>query len=372
MARGSQKALSQLDELIWSHAEDATPPGVRLAEAIQGAAKEEGETQLTFWTLIADGVEPLSRLAEASADGSIREVKQAGDVGLIRAQDKDGQFQVSIWPSQKDNVFLLVGTAPVTDARWKRVERWVRRAAPRLVPFLLNDSEITGICAALAEHGRVEVSRLTARIREDDSSFSRGWREGRTKLRPTYQQALEEARGKMLRTLTLHVDNGLSLHLRRDAGATYYNGNFEIFASSVLSQLVSAADQRRNLLADRERTAPNPAETAIAVKVPDGTFDEAGATEDLIEAMLGQRSMGVAVLHRNPYLHISITDYLDGSNFDAFVTRSDEIAIHPGYRATIGALSRLTERMAQAFGGIEVAEIAATPVPTKDELLAGS
>ncbi len=59
MARGSQKALSQLDELIWSHAEDVAPPGVRLAEAIRGAAMEEGETQLTFWTLIADGVEPL-------------------------------------------------------------------------------------------------------------------------------------------------------------------------------------------------------------------------------------------------------------------------------------------------------------------------
>jgi hypothetical protein len=371
MAR-TQRDLSRLDELILAHAGAIAPSGARLAEAIREAAKEEGESQLTFWTLIADGDAPLARLSDAAADGTIREVNEVGDVGLIRAQDREGQFQVSLWPSRADDVYLLVGTAPVTDARWKRVERWVRRAAPRLVSFLLNESEISGICSGLAEHGRVEVSRLTARIREDDSSFSRGWREGRTKLRPTYQQALEEARGKMIRTLTLHVENGLSLHLRRDAGATYYSGDFEVFASSVLSQLVSAAAQRRKLLDGRQRTAPSPAETAIAVKVPTGTFDDTEATEDLIEAMLGQRSTGVAVLHRNPYLHIAITDYLDGSNFDAFVTRSDEIAIHPGYRATIGALSRLTERMAQTFGGVEVAEIAAAPIPTKDELLAGS
>jgi hypothetical protein len=369
MPRPSSKSLTLLDELIWSHAADLASPGARLAEAVSEASSQQAETQLTFWTLIADGVDPLERLAKAGA-ASIREVQETGGIGLIRAEDPAGLFQLSIWPTSAEDVFNLVGTAPVTDDRWKRVERWVRRAAPRLVPFLLNEAEMTEICAGLSEYGRVEVSRLTARIREDDSSFSRGWPASRTKLRPSYQQALGEADGKMLRTLTLHVEERLSMHLRREAGATFYNGDFGIFGAAVISRLVSAAKQRKDLLVDRQRTTPKPAETAIAVKVPGGTFDRPDTTQELVDAMLEQRATGVAVLHRNPYLHISITDYLDGSNFDAFVTRSDEIAIHPGYRATMGALSRLTERMAQVFGGIEVAEIAAAPRPTKDELLA--
>jgi hypothetical protein len=63
-----------------------------------------------------------------------------------------------------------------------------------------------------------------------------------------------------------------------------------------------------------------------------------------------------------------VTDYLDGSNFDAFITSDDRVLIYPGYRASMGALTRLTEHLAERFAAREVANVQASTPPTRDEL----
>ena len=64
--------------------------------------------------------------------------------------------------------------------------------------------------------------------------------------------------------------------------------------------------------------------------------------------------MGVAVVHRNPYLHVAVTDYTDGSNFDVFVTDPSEIVVHPGFTASIGSLNRLLQRIGETLPALEV------------------
>ncbi|MDQ3630264.1 MAG: hypothetical protein M3417_03090 [Actinomycetota bacterium] len=258
---------------------------------------------------------------------------------------------------------------PVTDERWRRVERWLANSAPRVVPFVLNQSDFEGVGAALAEHGRVDVSRLTARVLSDGSSYTRGWPEGRRAPRPTYTQALGELEElASVRTLTVHVGDLLSLHMRRQAGATFYGGSFRLFEDIVLTALVGAAARRRSLLTGRERQPHARQEHAIAVQMPTGIFANAESVSDLLEALSEQRGVGIAVLHRNPYLHVAVTDYLDGSNFDAFVTVDDRVLIYPGYRASVGAFTRLTEHLAERFAAREIADVAASTPPTREEL----
>ena len=171
-----------------------------------------------------------------------------------------------------------------------------------------------------------------------------------------------------MRTLTIHVGDLLSLHLRRHAGATFYGGSFRLFEDVVLAALIGAAARRQALLSNRERHAHVRTEQAIAVQMTSGIFADAGSISDLLEALSEQRGVGVAVLHRNPYLHVAVTDYLDGSNFDAFVTSDDKVLIYPGYRASAGALTRLTEHIAERFAAREVVDVPASMPPTRDEL----
>jgi hypothetical protein len=108
----------------------------------------------------------------------------------LRKQD----YLVSVWPAQETGVYHLVGSAPVTDNRWRRVETtWVRQVAPKLSPLTLNESDFEAIGDALMEHGDVEVSRLTARVLEDHSSYYCGWHSELVRQRPTHREALREA-----------------------------------------------------------------------------------------------------------------------------------------------------------------------------------
>ena len=98
-------------------------------------------------------------------------------------------------------------------------------------------------------------------------------------------------------------------------------------------------------------------------------LDDPAVISDLLHEMAKPIGFSIAVLHRNPYLHVAVTDYLDGSNFDAFVTEHDRIVIHPGYRATAEALGRFTQAISDRFGARSVEEIAAASPPTLTDLL---
>jgi hypothetical protein len=361
------ETLSPFDRALWACATgEASPKSLHdtVATTFTGGRHE----QLTVWTVLADE-DPTDLLARVGAH-VIESRAHAGSVGLLLVSDNAGPFVLGVWPTAEAGVFNLIGTVPVTDQRWRRVERWVAHGAPRVVGFVLNEADFDGIGAALAEHGRVEVSRLAARMLADGSSYSRGWPESRRHDRPTYRQAISEVEGQAsIRTLTLHLsDNTLSLHLRRHAGATYYGGTFRLFEDVVLFALVSAAGRRRRLLTDRARRSSAVAKTAIAVKLPTAMFADPEQVAALLETLGEQRGTGIAVLHRNPYLHVAVTDYLDGSNADVFVLSDDAVVIYPGYRASTGALTRLTEHLAERFAAREVADIPASSPPTVDEL----
>ena len=59
--------------------------------------------------------------------------------------------------------------------------------------------------------------------------------------------------------------------------------------------------------------------------LPGPVLVDAEATGEVLAELEGQRDISLAVLHRNPYLHVVVTDYSDGSNFDVVVTN-----VHPG------------------------------------------
>ena len=128
------------------------------------------------------------------------------------------------------------------------------RAAPALTPIILNKADFEAIGDALSEHGDVAVNRLTARVVEDHSSYFRGWHGSEGRRQPTHRQALAETRDMLVRTISLRVGDRLSVHLRRQAGATFYRGDYGLFVSVVLQRLAAAAGERRVLLSDRGRS----------------------------------------------------------------------------------------------------------------------
>ena len=360
--------LSPLDAAIWHAAEREIAPGQEWA--LLRAAVGDTRSTLTVWVLLeneqtafSEGIDRLGRVH------GITDARWLGGGKVFLVTYGGEPFVFAILPSTRDGIVSLVTSITATDDRWKRLRRWVVRGASALAPVYLNEGDFIAIGDRLAEHAPVSASRLTARDLADGSSLSRGWPEQRRRSRPSHREALTEAQNMAVRTLTLHVGERLLMQVRREAGATFYSGDFDLFERVVIGSLEDAAGRRRQLLSGRERRREGSARP-ILVRTHGATFDDPDAVRDLVDVLERQDSTSVAVFHRNPYLHAAVTDYSDGSNFDLFVNQADEVVVIPGYRASLTSLARLTDTVGERFAAVEVAE-AARVRPTLEDLLDG-
>jgi hypothetical protein len=357
-----QHPWSSFDEWLWNTAADGAVASLR------EVGEHLGGEQLTSWTLITTTDAPLHRISEIA--GPRTTYRRASSTELLRIHDRDGDWLATTWPSGDLNAIHVVGAVPATDRRWDRFFRWAGYASPAVIQLVLDDAEITAMVRELEHYGPVGVSRLTARVRADKSSYARGWPVSGGQERPSFDAALAEIQDvASIRTLLLHVGTSITLHLRRRAGATFYSGDFALFEEVVLRLLATTAQRRFDLLSNRRRNRGARLNTAIAVELEAPFLDDPDAVTDLLDEMTRPHHLGIAVLHRNPYLHVVVTDYADGSNFDAFVTNDDRVIIHPGYRTTAAALARFTEVVSERFPTRVVEEVSAEDPPTLEDLL---
>lgn len=359
-------AASKYDAWVWNQVAAGQEP--ELGSTYRHLRSPDSAEPLTLSTVVSL-TEPLATISTRTAPWPSWHTA-AGRVGAMLVRDDEGgSFVVSSWPDSRAEIYHLAATVPATDRRWLRFNRWLSNAAPRVMPLYLDRRDFEGFVSVLSEHGEVDASRLTGRYRTDQSSYSRGWPNPKSA-----RAALEEIADEVqLRTMTLSVlapsqaEVLLRVHLRRAAGATFYSGDFELFRSVVLDRMAAAASRRVQLFRNRARTRENPAVRPVEVKVGRARFDESGALIDFLNRVSRYAASDTAVLHRNPYLQLALTDYLDGSNFDIFITAVDKITVFPGYQASVSALVRLTDFLSEEFEADGVAEASALgPVDLED------
>lgn len=331
------------------------------------AAAEDGVEfpQISVTTAIAeDDVDPLTVLAERGI--GIEDHRPSKWGGLLRARLKQRRYTVVVH-NLGSGVLHLLGSVPFTERPWERVDRsWLPAAHPRLAGVILNRADFESIGDLLGQLGEVHVTRMTARVLRDGSSYSRGWPEAQ----PTHRQALSEAEGMIVNTLRLSTDSSL-IHLRRSAGATFYRGDWQVFIEIVLGRLAEAAEERRRMLSGRDRDPVAPVLETLVMDLQPDVASAPSTRERILESINELRGARTAVLHANPYLHVVATDHLDGSSFDILITDDHQLTIVPGIRSSTGSLARITDAVGLALG-MEQLRLESVPeeIPVS-EVLAG-
>ena len=119
--------------------------------------------------------------------------------------------------------------------------------------------------------------------------------------------------------------------------------------------LAAATSRNSELFEHRERDLAKDLLKPLDIVYDRDVFTSAEDNLRLIRALANVDRSGLAVLHKNPYLHVSFLDFYDGATFDIFATGSNRISIIPGYRSSVHALSRITEQIFKDFqeGSIE-------------------
>jgi hypothetical protein len=338
--------------------------GAAVRAAVQ--ASDGKATQVTFETVFTADGHPFDHIAPP------RQIPQeraaVNGVDFLRLTDADGPWILAAFPTPSGRVWHLVSGLPTTHSRWKKVERWIGRARGVSRCFL-NHEDFASIGDRLSEFGAVEVVKITARVVKDGSSINRGFPIRTGSLRPSHLDEIAEieSMGAAVRTITLHVTDTMHIHLRRVAGATFYSGDFTLFEDRVLSRLEEATGARRALLTDRQRRVREQPVRPVTVLLPEPIMNTPEDTAELLDLIQSMTDVSMAVFHRNPYLHLTITDEFDGSNFDVMVTRADAIDVYPGYRASSTALARVTQRFGERFGALSISDTAPTePVSLHD------
>lgn len=96
------------------------------------------------------------------------------------------------------------------------------------------------------------------------------------------------------------------------------------------------------LFSRRARLAhPDLSTSPLVVEFDSGQFSDAEENKRLIQAMRNMRTSSISVLHGNPYVHLSILDYNDGSAFDLWVLDESRIILVPQLKASVAAIKRL-------------------------------
>lgn len=361
-------SLIPFDRWLWE-LDDERLAGLRL-RGLQRASADDGVAlpQLTVLTVISDGGDPVD-LLEARARG-VQDARRSDHVGLLHAQMGRKDYIVAVWPAG-DGIFHFVGSVPVTDDAWERVEHaWMNAAAPHLSPVLLNRDDFEAIGDGLAEHGNIAAGRMTARVLRDRSSYSRGWPNLDAVRRPTHHEALSETEGMLVRTLTLDVGTRTRVHLRRTSGASFYDGEFRLFVDVVLHRLQVAAAERGELLSGREREPRAPAAEVLSMDVDRVDLGDPAVRATVVNTITAVRGVQAAVMHDNPYLHVLVTDFLNGASFDVLITDERRLDILPGLRSSVGSLARVTDALGDALGMRELSLRPITGLIDDDELLA--
>jgi hypothetical protein len=355
---GDERSMSRFDALLWDLAEAGDLP--TLPEVVRSSLGKPQE-HIVFETVIVEAANPIEAIRPTK--GALAQactIKTVGSVSVMRVDHEHGPFTMSAWPTAYDGVFHLVGGVPAADRRWTTAERWINNAAPRTVRCFLDHDDFTDIGTALSEHAEVEVQRLTGRMRVGHSSYGRSFRAlAGDALRPDHIDIIAESEqhGAAVRSMHLHVGDVVDVAIRRQAGATFVHGDFDVFEATVLNRLALAAHNRRVLMSNRERVVNEPPKRPIQIRLAADTFTDARTTGQVLDELdVAANHVTYAVMHRNPYLHVALTDETDGSNYDLFITRPDTIELHPGYRASLGSLTRLSQVLGDRFEALTLRE----------------
>lgn len=83
-------------------------------------------------------------------------------------------------------------------------------------------------------------------------------------------------------------------------------------------------------------------------------FADVSENAKFIQAMKRLKTASVSVLHGNPYIHMTVIDYFDGSTFDLWVLSSSQLVIVPQMKGSIPAIKRLVNHVFDTYAEGEI------------------
>jgi len=137
----------------------------------------------------------------------------------------------------------------------------------------------------------------------------------------------------------------------------FYDGDVDFFFRKFISRFAGVAGSTKKVLEKRERSFGSLISKPLAIDFENDVFLDIHDNHRFINALCSLDKSGVSVYHQNPYVHLSFSDFKDGSGYDVFAVSSNSVRIIPSYRSTLDSLMRISDCILDCMGEGQIKDL---------------
>jgi len=263
---------------------------------------------------------------------------------LSRRPDSEGmQFGVFKSGEKAWTAFSLARTV----ASENLLLRLLNSLSPRFSGAYLSSRDIRLILENIEENQAAEVSVNKAVAysyrREGEISFKK------QPYHAVFNGAENE--GMFVDKVDFVVTGRGSLHafVARTGVAKFLSGDLRVFLNNVLTPIVDTASRKHRVFDQSSRKSGDAPVSPINIEFGETVFEDRDDNLTFLSALDLMTRSGIAVLHENPYVHVSLIDFFDGSAFDIFATTPNAVTVIPQVDASAFSLNRLCNHIFENF-----------------------
>jgi hypothetical protein len=277
----------------------------------------------------------IERTIERSdIDGGERTV--AGSFALFQNLEGEGQ----IWTA-------VTGNGPDF---FKRALLWVfKRGEPEFTSFYVTANDLKSVLDQLSHflstNAKIRATKVVAYSRQEEGNVSFETRPYEAVFRASDEENryVDKIRFTVLRNDTLLFSGFMA----RDGQLKFIDGNVDVFFNNLVSVYAELGQEKVEVFSDKERSRDTGDINQIELEFEEQVFQRVEDNVHLIDALENLKNSSITVYHNNPYAHVSVFDFIDGSSCDVFITEPDSVSIVPSYRGSLNSLMRISEQISR-------------------------
>jgi len=144
--------------------------------------------------------------------------------------------------------------------------------------------------------------------------------------------------------------------IAREGVSKFIEGDIKFFYEKFLSLLENYGEDKRKKLNKKEKNIQNYHLNPLAIKFREEIIKGKKDNRRIIFALQNLPRSSILVYHANPYLHLSLLDFIDGTSCDIFISSPDEISVIPSYSSSLSSLMRIFDQISKYFQEGEIIE----------------
>lgn len=139
-------------------------------------------------------------------------------------------------------------------------------------------------------------------------------------------------------------------------GVLVFNKSFDKIYDSFIKPICQLLNENSKFFDNRARRNINYDVKPVQINLNYEVFSDKDMNLNFISILKSYKKASVSVIHGNPYIHITTSDFYDGSVFDIWVLDKKTIIIVPQLKASVSSIKRLINYIFDNFEEGEIIE----------------